>query len=346
MHVEKRAILRDFFAGHFGSLFAGHFGSLFASHFLDHFGRLFERLFCSALLFDKGIIKMKRHLFGEKFYANCNSLGRTFGRSIHCLVGRNIHVKNERLRKRFTTDNAVNGIKKYGEGPNLREVNLTNKSPHVEVDDDALSYRNVITGNEDVTSSSKIKLRSLKNFNLAALCLITSLFFYFTMKKVPEGYICLVQNKNDLSVLPYIYDDLMTFFFNPLKYKIILMRIIPIQKKYLNVYETRDKKKIKVKLEVKMKPKIPFIIDIYSSFGINYSSNYIEREMNFDIKNVVKNYNFDTLLNGKEESRNFHEITADDVVDQIMDRFFDCSVFHKIVLLDVSIVFSRVDEGI
>ncbi|SBT73837.1 prohibitin-like protein, putative [Plasmodium ovale] len=292
---------------------------------------------------------MKRHLFGAKFYANCNSLERTFGSSIHCLVGRNMRVKNERMRKRFTTDNAVNGIKKYGEVPNSRGVNLTNKSPHVEVGeevgDDALSCRNV-TGNEDVTSSSKIKLRSLKNFNLAAVCLITSLFFYFTMKKVPEGYICLVQNKNDLSVLPYIYDDLMTFFFNPLKYKVILMRIIPIQKKYVNVYETRDKKKIRVKLEVKMKPKIPFIIDIYSSFGINYSSNYIEREMNFDIKNVVKNYNFDTLLNGKEESRNSDEITADDVVDQIMDRFFDCSVFHKIVLLDVSIMFSRVDEGV
>ncbi|KAI4840116.1 prohibitin-like protein PHBL [Plasmodium brasilianum] len=282
---------------------------------------------------------MRRNFLPFRIYVNYYHLYRTCRKNISN-IEKNVHIKEDGGENKLKVDNnIINGVKHCTKEKDIR-VNKIH-ADYVEIDGDIVTRKDVSPA-DDLTSCKKIKFRSLKNFNLLAGCLITSLFFYFTLKKVPEGYICLIENKTDGTVLPYIYDDLMTFFFNPLKYRIILMRVIPIQKKYIHVYETLDKKKIKVKLEVKMKPKIPFVVDIYSSFGANYSSAYVEREMSLDIENVIKNYNLDTLLQTCEKSCDTQATTVDDVVDQIMDRFYDCSVFHKITLLDVSILFEEV----
>ncbi|ETW38392.1 hypothetical protein PFTANZ_00886 [Plasmodium falciparum Tanzania (2000708)] len=231
---------------------------------------------------------MKRHFIKLKYdIRNVNYY------HLHKINIRNIHniIKNERAKN---TDLSVNNNprineKKCVENENFiyPNINIDIKKNEMHIIDDKVE-RIKYEEKENENENEKIKLLKVKNVKLLTCCIITTLFFYFTLKKVPEGYVCLVQNKYDGKVIPYIYDDLMTFFFNPLKYKVIHMRIIPIQRKYTNVYETLDKQKIKVKLEVKMKPKIPFIIDIYSTFGINYSTCYIEKEMNFDLKNVIK----------------------------------------------------------
>ncbi|CAD2101860.1 prohibitin-like protein, putative [Plasmodium vinckei] len=211
---------------------------------------------------------------------------------------------------------------------------------------DDIKNTNIEKMDNKVRKKNEIKFISVKSFSLSIICFITTLFFYCTLQKVPEGYICLLENKEDKTVLPYIYDDLMTFFFNPLKYNVIFMRIIPIHKKYTNIYETVDKKKVQVKLEIKLKPKISFIREIYSSFGINYSTNFIKKELDIDIKNVIKDHKLDTLINlNKNMSYQTNEITADDVIDNIVDRFYDTSIFYKIVILDVLLTFEPVNEG-
>ncbi|CDO62811.1 prohibitin-like protein, putative [Plasmodium reichenowi] len=280
-------------------------------------------------------IKLKYDIRNVKYYHS------------HKINIRNIHniIKNERAKN---TDLSVHNNPRINEKkcvenenfiyPNIN-IDIKKNKMHI-IDDQVESIK--YEEKEKEKENEKIKLLKVKNVKLLTCCIITTLFFYFTLKKVPEGYVCLVQNKYDGKVIPYIYDDLMTFFFNPLKYKVIHMRIIPIQRKYTNVYETLDKQKIKVKLEVKMKPKIPFIIDIYSTFGINYSTSYIEKEMNFDLKNVIKYYNLNTLL---ENNQSVHDdnATVDDAIDQIMDRFYDSSIFHKIILMDVTILFEKVE---
>ncbi|KJP89093.1 hypothetical protein AK88_01179 [Plasmodium fragile] len=280
------------------------------------------------------------HQMGTKWYAH----------SVRELV--NTKKQGREKNKHFSAGHIKDGINKYAsEDPtrvSVLNADFAQKVSHHNYDDD---HDVALTRNaeEPVYENERkphdqIKLRCAKSLKLLSMCVLTSLFCYCTFKKVPEGYICLVQNKNDATVLPYIYDDLMTFFFNPFKYKVHIIRVIPIQKKFTRVYETLDKKKVRVKLQVKMKPKIPFIIEIFSSFGANYSTNYIEKEMNLDIMNVVKNYHLDVLVDeNKEASRMPHVVTVDDAVDEIMDRFYDCSVFHKIILLDVSIVFEQVE---
>ncbi|CAD2101892.1 prohibitin-like protein, putative [Plasmodium vinckei petteri] len=211
---------------------------------------------------------------------------------------------------------------------------------------DDIKNTNIEKMDNGVRKKNEIKFISMKSFSLSIICFITTLFFYCTLQKVPEGYICLLENKEDKTVLPYIYDDLMTFFFNPLKYNVIFMRIFPIHKKYTNIYETVDKKKVQVKLEIKLKPKISFIREIYSSFGINYSTNFIKKELDIDIKNVIKDHKLDTLINlNKNMSYQTNEITADDVIDNIVDRFYDTSIFYKIVILDVLLTFEPINEG-
>ncbi|GAW79790.1 prohibitin-like protein [Plasmodium gonderi] len=293
---------------------------------------------------------MRRNFFFVKNYSKCKKEGNLKMRRkcyIHNLA-EFINIKKvDKEKKQYFMSYNNNGINKI-ESQMQRRVNI----PHVDFekkndgDNDETLYSNINMAsyhNEMIQPCDEIKFGRMKSFKLLGLCLIMSLFFYCTLKKVPEGYICLVQNKKDYTVLPYIYDDLMTFFYNPLKYKVIIMRVTPIQKKFTRIYETLDKKQVRVKLQVKMKPKIPFIIEIFSSFGDNYSTNYIEREMNLDIMNVVKNYNLATLTQSSKELNKTTHDTVDDAVDQIMDRFYDCSIFHKIILLDVSILFERAE---
>ncbi|EAA22373.1 hypothetical protein [Plasmodium yoelii yoelii] len=205
--------------------------------------------------------------------------------------------------------------------------------------------KNIEKRDNELKKKNEIKFKSGKSCFLGITCFIISLFFYCTLQKVPEGYICLLENKKDKTVLPYIYDDLMTFFFNPIKYNVIFIRIIPIHKKYTNIYETYDKKKVQVKLKIKLKPKIPFIREIYSSFGVNYSTNFIKKELDIDIKNVIKNYKLDSfIISNKNKSDSINEISPDDIIDEIVDRFYDTSIFHKIVILDVLLSFEPVNE--
>ncbi|CRG98961.1 prohibitin-like protein, putative [Plasmodium relictum] len=269
----------------------------------------------------KNFFSLKFHLKNVRYY----SLNKINLKNVNKII-KNINEINEKEREILKANNIVNEITKLNEKGSIENI----------VNSDRI-YKD-----DKIEKIEKIKLFKLKNFKLIALCIVTTLFFYFTLKKVPDGYICLVENINDKTVLPYIYDDKMTFFYNPLKYKVIHMRIVPIQKKYVNIYETLDKKKIKVILEVKMKPKIPFIIEIYNSFGINYSSKYIEKEMNLDIKSVVKKYKYDLFFE-IDENTNKNKLSVDDIVDQIMERFYDCSIFHKIILIDATILFQKVD---
>ncbi|EUD66933.1 hypothetical protein C922_02517 [Plasmodium inui San Antonio 1] len=283
--------------------------------------------------------KRGSHQMGTKWYAHS--------------VAELVNTKNNggEKKKHLSEGHLKDGINKYAsEAPtrvSVLNADFAEKVSHhdYDYDDDVALMRDAqgVAYKNERKPHDQIKLRCAKSLRLLSMCVVTSLFFYCTFKKVPEGYICLLQNKNDATVLPYIYDDLMTFFFNPLKYKVHIIRVVPIQKKFIRVYETLDKKKVRVKLQVKMKPKIPFIIEIFSSFGVNYSTNYIEKEMNLDIMNVVKNYHLDTLVEENKEATRMPDVTVEDAVDQIMDRFYDCSVFHKIILLDVSILFERVE---
>ncbi|GAB65291.1 prohibitin-like protein [Plasmodium cynomolgi strain B] len=250
--------------------------------------------------------KRGTHQMGTKWYAH----------SVAELV--NTKKKGGEKNKYFSAGHIKDGINKYAnEAPtrvSVLNADFAPKVSHHNYDDDVALTSNAEgpTYENERKPQDEIKLRCAKSLKLLGMCVITSLFFYCTFKKVPEGYICLVQNKND-------------------------------DTKFTRVYETLDKKKVRVKLQVKMKPKIPFIIEIFSSFGVNYSTNYIEKEMNLDIMNVVKNYHLDTLVEENKEANRMPHVTVDEVVDQIMDRFYDCSVFHKIILLDVSILFERAE---
>lgn len=39
-----------------------------------------------------------------------------------------------------------------------------------------------------------------------------------------------------------------------------------------------------------------------------------------------------------------NEIAADDIIDEIVDRFYDTSIFYKIVILDVLLSFEPINE--
>ncbi|SCM02820.1 prohibitin-like protein, putative [Plasmodium chabaudi chabaudi] len=268
-------------------------------------------------------------LWGNRYYMN--SLGSK----------RNI-ISYQQIYKNIILNNDKKSVYQFYYS---NEVNKDRKEVAMKYDKDGMENINVEKVDNEARKKNEIKFISVKSISLGIICFITTLFFYCTLQKVPEGYICLLENKEDKTVLPYIYDDLMTFFFNPLKYDVIFMRIIPIHKKYTNIYETVDKKKVQVKLEIKLKPKISFIREIYSSFGINYSTNFIKKELDIDIKNVIKNHKLDTLINlNKNMSYQTNEITADDVIDNIVDRFYDTSIFYKIVILDVLLTFDPVNQ--
>merc|ERR1712150_304385 len=88
-------------------------------------------------------------------------------------------------------------------------------------------------------------------------------------------------------------------------------------------FTTKDGRHGEVRLLCRLQPKVHWVPEIYYKFGKDYGRGFLEKEATVDISEVVKQYNFQELVSGKEES-------VDAVVEEISKRISDACAFHKI----------------
>lgn len=143
--------------------------------------------------------------------------------------------------------------------------------------------------------------------------MVCSLLFHFTLLGKPKDNI--------------IFDDKQFFFYNPLKSHPKHLRVIPVKKRLVKEFITRDKKNVEVVVVLRSQPKIAYAIDIYRAFGNDYSRGFLEKEVSFDIQEVLKDYNYEQLVNT--------ESVSDEIIRDLEVRVNEAAAFHHLTISDM-----------
>jgi len=143
-----------------------------------------------------------------------------------------------------------------------------------------------------------------------------------SMKRVSPGHVGLIVDLNG-NMRPHIYDDSQLVLAVPFWEKCVNIRLIPVKKRFIKDYVTKDGRDIEVRLLCRLQPKVHWVPEIYWKFGKDYGRGFLELEAVVDIAKVVQEHTFDELIHGSEDSI---EAIAADVGERIADA---CS-FHKI----------------
>mmetsp|Transcript_137422 Transcript_137422/g.293684 ORF Transcript_137422/g.293684 Transcript_137422/m.293684 type:complete len:214 (-) Transcript_137422:57-698(-) len=154
-----------------------------------------------------------------------------------------------------------------------------------------------------------------------------------SMKRVAPGHVGLIEDING-NLRPYVYDDGQLVIAIPVWQRCINVRLIPVKKRFIKEYKTKDGRDIEVRLLCRLQPKVHWVPEIYYKFGKDYGRGFLEREASVDISEVVKEHTFDELVSGNEDA-------VDAIANEISARLDDACSFHKIKIAteETSIVF-------
>lgn len=154
-----------------------------------------------------------------------------------------------------------------------------------------------------------------------------------SMKRVTPGHVGLIEDWNG-NLRPYIYDDSQLVLSIPIWQRCINMRLIPVKKRFIKEYKTKDDKDVEVRLLCRLQPKVHWVPEIYYKFGKDYGRGFLEKEATVDISEVVKKYTLGELVAGPEDD-------MDAIAAEIATRLNDACSFHKIKIAteETSIIF-------
>eukprot|EP00929_Paragymnodinium_shiwhaense_P116012 TRINITY_DN85247_c0_g1_i1.p1 TRINITY_DN85247_c0_g1~~TRINITY_DN85247_c0_g1_i1.p1 ORF type:complete len:207 (+),score=40.14 TRINITY_DN85247_c0_g1_i1:172-792(+) len=154
-----------------------------------------------------------------------------------------------------------------------------------------------------------------------------------SMKRIVPGHVGLIEDMNG-NLRPYVYDDSQLVLAIPIWQKCINMRMIPVKKRLIKEYKTKDGKDVEVRVVCRLQPKVHWVPEIYYKFGKDYGRGFLEKEATCDIEEVVKKYNLADLVSDNED-------LVEGIAKEIEDRISDACAFHKIKIAkeDTSIVF-------
>mmetsp|Transcript_84887 Transcript_84887/g.177441 ORF Transcript_84887/g.177441 Transcript_84887/m.177441 type:complete len:199 (-) Transcript_84887:68-664(-) len=172
--------------------------------------------------------------------------------------------------------------------------------------------------------------------------MVTGVTFFslalYSMKRVIPGHVGIIEDRTG-NIRPYIYDDSQLVIAIPFWHKIINVRLIPVKKRFIREYKTKDGKDVEVRFLCRLQPKVHWVPEIYLKFGKDYGRGFLEQEAAIDIEEVIKKYTFKELVEGSEEFQ-------DQVAEEIATRINDACVFHKIVIAKEETVVAFLDPEV
>merc|ERR1719408_572274 len=121
-----------------------------------------------------------------------------------------------------------------------------------------------------------------------------------SMKRVAPGHVGIIEDMRG-NLRPYVYDDGQLVLAVPFWQRCINIRLIPVKKRFIKEYYTKDDKEVEVRLLCRMCPKVHWVPEIYLKFGMDYGRGFLEQEASIDIGSIVKQYTLAELVGGPEE---------------------------------------------
>mmetsp|Transcript_107845 Transcript_107845/g.305086 ORF Transcript_107845/g.305086 Transcript_107845/m.305086 type:complete len:199 (+) Transcript_107845:3-599(+) len=154
-----------------------------------------------------------------------------------------------------------------------------------------------------------------------------------SMKRVAPGHVGLIEDRMG-NLRPYVYDDGQLVLAIPVWQRCINIRIIPVKKRFIKEFKTKDGRDVEVRLLCRLQPKVHWVPEIYYKFGKDYGRGFLEKEAVVDISEIVKQHTLQELVDGSED-------VIDGIADEIGNRLYDACAFHKIKIAkeETAIVF-------
>jgi len=143
-----------------------------------------------------------------------------------------------------------------------------------------------------------------------------------SMKRIVPGHVGLIEDLNG-NVRPYVYDDSQLVLAIPIWEHCVNVRLIPVKKRFIKEYQTKDGRDVEVRVLCRLQPKVHWVPEIYCKFGKDYGRGFLEKEATVDISEVVKQHTFDELVHGSEDD-------TEKIAQEISFRMADACNFHKI----------------
>ncbi|GFE54734.1 prohibitin family protein [Babesia ovis] len=183
-------------------------------------------------------------------------------------------------------------------------------------------------------------------FKLYFFSLLSLTVIFAMIKVVPPGYVGLIVRRNG-DIDQFNNQKRLSLFYIPFLEVPVAFRVTPIRKKIVQCFNTRDGQQVEAIIFLDLQAKVAFASHIYSIFGANYSKEFVEKELVFDVEQVVKQFDKNELLIHSDEiERLFNEngqhiatLKSHKATDEIIERFQDAGAFNKIEVTNINVSF-------
>ncbi|ORM40673.1 uncharacterized protein BXIN_2288 [Babesia sp. Xinjiang] len=188
--------------------------------------------------------------------------------------------------------------------------------------------------------------RHIITFRLYFLSIVSLTVIFAMIKIVPPGYVGLIVRR-DGQIDQFNNEGRIALFYVPFLEVPVAFRTTPIRKKIVEKFTTKDGHQVEAVVFFDVQAKLAYASHIYSVFGTNFSKSFVEKELMFDVEQVVKRFDkADLLVQSDEIERLFSgagqhiaTLKTHKATEEIIERFQDAGAFHKITVSNVNVSF-------
>ena len=176
-----------------------------------------------------------------------------------------------------------------------------------------------------------------KNLGVLSVTLMAGVGSFAALRLIPGGHVGLVVDRLG-NVQPWVFESKQLVFVVPFWQRIVSMRTMPVRKRFIKEFKSKDGRDVEVRLVVSVEARTHYLPETYMKFGKDFSRSFLEREASIDCEEVVKKYTAEELLNDGPP--------YEDACTELALRLDDAAAFHKLKIVkgDTSIVFVDPNE--
>jgi hypothetical protein len=171
-----------------------------------------------------------------------------------------------------------------------------------------------------------------RNLGMLSLSVFAGTATFAGLKLIPGGHVGLVVDRLG-NVQPWVFESKQLVVIVPFWQQIVSMRTMPVRKRFIKEFNTKDGKSVEARLVVSVEAKMHYLPETYVKFGKDFARTFLELEASVDCEEVCKKYTAAELMT---DGPAYEEACTD-----LSLRLNDAAAFHKLKIVggETSIVF-------
>jgi hypothetical protein len=171
-----------------------------------------------------------------------------------------------------------------------------------------------------------------RNLGVLSVTLAAGVGSFAALRLIPGGHVGLVVDRLG-NVQPWVFESKQLVFVVPFWQSIVSMRTMPVRKRFIKEFQSKDGRSVEVRLVISIEAKTHYLPETYVKFGKDFARSFLEREASIDCEEVMKKYSAAELL----QDGPAYEVAC----TELAMRLEDAAAFHKLKIVkgETSIVF-------